>query len=494
MTFVTYLQNSANSFPRYLATALVVLVALFTSGLPLHQAQASWYATALIEDNSITAGFWSIVLNEIYPAPPPSEGVAPNDREWVELYNTGDTTEDITGWSIVVDSTTHTIEASCTGEANKMQPYDGADTTIASGELLALEFCNNTNNAKLPNTGATVTLLNLSSDTLDTHSYPDTNHGKSHSRIPNGGIWVDPVPTPGATNRVSMQDLIDSGLDQETIDKIVTMLAERGETLVESEKNTEVIAPDPNADTEAPVITVTGNDPAVLPLGAQFGGFLVTVSDNVNQNLGYVVEGEVNTDVLGEYTLAYSATDQAGNVGTATRTVIVYDPVVGPPEVEPIIEEDTEPAGVEEVIGGSSTDSPQDSEAPVSVVTEEEPTANEPAETVTEESENIPDETTEEEIVEEEQPTSEPIVEEPEIVVEEELSEEEGIVIEETAEEEHDFDMLREEEEVEITEEIKEPELAPEPEPEPVPELESLAPEEPVIEEEAPVVDEAAEA
>eukprot|EP00493_Phyllostaurus_siculus_P009139 UN09253 len=40
---------------------------------------------------------------------------------------------------------------------------------------------------------------------------------------------------------------------------------------------------------------------------------------------GVVVTGEVNSDVPGTYTLTYTATDAAGNAGTATREVIVIE-------------------------------------------------------------------------------------------------------------------------------------------------------------------------
>jgi surface protein len=74
-------------------------------------------------------------------------------------------------------------------------------------------------------------------------------------------------------------------------------------------------------DTTAPVITVTGDNPATVEKGTTYtdagasadGGETVTTT------------GTVNTSVVGSYTLTYSATDAAGNTGTATRTVNVVD-------------------------------------------------------------------------------------------------------------------------------------------------------------------------
>ena len=77
----------------------------------------------------------------------------------------------------------------------------------------------------------------------------------------------------------------------------------------------------PPADTTAPVITVTGDNPATVEINSTYtdagatsdGGETVSAS------------GEVDTGTVGEYTITYSATDAAGNTGTATRTVNVVD-------------------------------------------------------------------------------------------------------------------------------------------------------------------------
>ena len=74
-------------------------------------------------------------------------------------------------------------------------------------------------------------------------------------------------------------------------------------------------------DTTAPVITVVGDNPATVELGATYtdagatsdGGETVTTS------------GTVDTTTVGEYTITYSATDASNNTGTATRTVNVED-------------------------------------------------------------------------------------------------------------------------------------------------------------------------
>jgi len=74
-------------------------------------------------------------------------------------------------------------------------------------------------------------------------------------------------------------------------------------------------------DTTAPVITVTGDNPATVELGATYTDAGATADGNET----VTTTGTVDTDTVGSYTLTYSATDAAGNTGTATRTVNVVD-------------------------------------------------------------------------------------------------------------------------------------------------------------------------
>ena len=84
-------------------------------------------------------------------------------------------------------------------------------------------------------------------------------------------------------------------------------------------------------DTQAPVISIKGNNPANIDVNSSYVDLGATVTDNVNDNLGisYKVNGttvssiNIDTSTDTTYTITYSATDQAGNTGTATRTVVV---------------------------------------------------------------------------------------------------------------------------------------------------------------------------
>ncbi len=74
-------------------------------------------------------------------------------------------------------------------------------------------------------------------------------------------------------------------------------------------------------DTTAPVITITGDNPATVELGATYtdAGATADGGETVTST------GTVDTSTVGAYTITYSATDAANNTGTATRTVNVVD-------------------------------------------------------------------------------------------------------------------------------------------------------------------------
>ncbi len=98
-------------------------------------------------------------------------------------------------------------------------------------------------------------------------------------------------------------------------------------------------------DTEAPVITVNGNNPATINVGDTYADLGASVTDNIDQNIGihtFVDGNEVTTVALDTststtYTIVYKATDTSGNVGEATRTVVVggAQPGAEPPTVVP---------------------------------------------------------------------------------------------------------------------------------------------------------------
>lgn len=79
------------------------------------------------------------------------------------------------------------------------------------------------------------------------------------------------------------------------------------------------------SDTTPPVITLKGSNPMSMSLNSTYTEPGFTANDNKDGDVSakVSVSGTVNNNLKGAYTLTYSVTDAAGNVGTATRTVNV---------------------------------------------------------------------------------------------------------------------------------------------------------------------------
>jgi len=78
-------------------------------------------------------------------------------------------------------------------------------------------------------------------------------------------------------------------------------------------------------DTEKPIITLNGDKTMYVNLGDTWQDPGATANDNKDGNLTsqITVTGTVNTNQVGEYTLIYTVSDEAGNTATETRTVYV---------------------------------------------------------------------------------------------------------------------------------------------------------------------------
>lgn len=119
-------------------------------------------------------------------------------------------------------------------------------------------------------------------------------------------------------------------------------------------------------DIEAPTITLIGENPLAVPLGTDYADPGIEVSDNQDPNVPIAVDtSAVDTAVLGTYSVVYHAIDQMGNLAELTRTVVVYDPALGVPELEPlpltnelpepVVEEDDTATSTETDVVASST-------------------------------------------------------------------------------------------------------------------------------------------
>ena len=79
------------------------------------------------------------------------------------------------------------------------------------------------------------------------------------------------------------------------------------------------------ADTIAPTIALIGSETIAHEQGTNYVDAGATATDAVDDSVEIVTTGTVNTAIAGTYTLTYTATDQAGNISSATRTLVVAD-------------------------------------------------------------------------------------------------------------------------------------------------------------------------
>jgi hypothetical protein len=156
---------------------------------------------------------------------------------------------------------------------------------------------------------------------------------------------------------VRLKDLVAQKITAEkaVLDKIELKDEDTGETYCVKIKNGALLStpgecpstntttsestPEYQPDTEPPVIILNGPSSIELEKGTQWSDPGATVTDNVNTNLGlyYQVNGtntgnegrdlpHIDTNIPGTYTITYTATDEAGNTSSQTRTVVVKEP------------------------------------------------------------------------------------------------------------------------------------------------------------------------
>lgn len=76
-------------------------------------------------------------------------------------------------------------------------------------------------------------------------------------------------------------------------------------------------------DNTPPEITLNGDDEITITQGRDFNDPGATAFDINDGDITITVEGMVDNRTLGEYTLTYTATDNAGNTSSISRTIVV---------------------------------------------------------------------------------------------------------------------------------------------------------------------------
>jgi len=308
-----------------------IIVAVLFIGLNWTTISAVGETRAIFSDTekisvSVSAGHWGVMLNEVLPNPEGIDSQTGLSGEWVELYNNWDNSIDLTGWYIK-------------DEAGAIRIIGNADTTWnnqttipANGWLVVFM-----NDDILNNNGTEIIYLFDNKDKLqDSYSYGiNTNNndddgdldntpgeenefagteatkqeGKSDARIPDGiGVWVDPIPTPGAPN-------VDGEVKLETKSE---KLEPKVEPVLRAEVEAE-LEPEPElpADIVATTEEITNEEPPVVeaeqPAEAQETEDL-TQDETLTQEENNNIEEESNEIASGQ------ANDDEGNSGETNET------------------------------------------------------------------------------------------------------------------------------------------------------------------------------
>ena len=82
---------------------------------------------------------------------------------------------------------------------------------------------------------------------------------------------------------------------------------------------------DEGGDTVAPIITLIGDSEITLNLNETYQELGATATDDVDGEVSVRIDGDVDTSIVGRYTVTYTATDRAGNRTTTTRIVNVVN-------------------------------------------------------------------------------------------------------------------------------------------------------------------------
>ena len=77
------------------------------------------------------------------------------------------------------------------------------------------------------------------------------------------------------------------------------------------------------ADTTAPVITLTGNSTVQITQGQSYTEEGASATDAVDGDVDVTISGEVDSDAVGSYSIRYTAVDSAGNEASVSRVVNV---------------------------------------------------------------------------------------------------------------------------------------------------------------------------
>ncbi|NOU49815.1 DUF5011 domain-containing protein [Pseudoalteromonas sp. JBTF-M23] len=78
-------------------------------------------------------------------------------------------------------------------------------------------------------------------------------------------------------------------------------------------------------DSKPPQITLLGDNPLTIKFGLDYIEPGANAVDILDGEVPVITTSNLNTEVMGEYSIEYTATDRQGNIATASRTIVVED-------------------------------------------------------------------------------------------------------------------------------------------------------------------------
>ena len=168
------------------------------------------------------------------------------------------------------------------------------------------------------------------------------------------GDSSEPVPT--------IDDYFDvgvTGVTEENIDDINSLITSLSEEDVDTKEEIQVIVDELEItlpDLTPPVITLNGMSSVEITVGESYSDAGATATDDQDGIVPVTVSGNVDTSMIGTYTITYTAVDSAGNSAVKTRSVLVLEAPNSMPTANAGVDKTTE-VNMAVTITGSGSDS-----------------------------------------------------------------------------------------------------------------------------------------
>ena len=155
----------------------------------------------------------------------------------------------------------------------------------------------------------------ITSSLISGNSYRFIIYSVSNSNIQAGDNTVLNLP-------ISVESTVNSGSYNFTISNVTLSNINNQNIASQVEETGTITIVEPTT----PLITLSGDNPITMEVGSTFTDPGATAANSCNNNISVAVNSTVNTNVVGSYTVTYTATDSSGNEATAVvRTVNVVD-------------------------------------------------------------------------------------------------------------------------------------------------------------------------